>query len=135
MQLNVKRFALTTLAGFIFIFAFEFVVHGILLADTYEQTTHLWRPMEDMASYMPFMHAMQLAFVTILAFIYTRHHEGKGLSEGIRFGSYLGLLLGVVMISMYAWMPISFTLAAMWFAATLIEIIALGIIFSLIYKN
>lgn len=135
MNCNCKRFGIAALVGFIFVFGYEFVVHGILLLPTYELTPELWRPMEEHQAYIPFMTAMQVLTTVVLCYIYTRNHEGKGISEGIRFGVMFGILFGLMQASAFAWMPISMTLAAAWFAAALVKTIGLGIIFSLIYKE
>ena len=132
-MLNKKSFSFCVVAGFIFVFLFEMLVHGFALMGMYEQTQHLWRGPEDMN--MPFMAAMQFIFVIITAFIFTRHYEGKGIGEGVRFGAYIGLLLGFVMLSFYAFMPIPFALALCWFFASLFETIGLGVIYALLYKK
>ncbi len=41
--INIPRFLAAAAAGFVFIFGFEFLVHGKLLNDLYDQTGHLWR--------------------------------------------------------------------------------------------
>ncbi len=133
--MNIKRFAICSLVGFAFVFAYEFVIHGILLVPTYEQTPQLWRPMKEYESFMPLATTMQLLTTAVLCFIYTRHYEGKGLGEGMRFGIMMGLLLGLMQFSSYAWMPISMMLAGSWLVVTLVKTIGLGVIFSLIYKK
>ena len=133
--MNIKRFSLCSFVGFIFIFIYEYLIHGVLLVPTYELTPQLWRPMESMQEFMPIMTAVQLLTAAILCFIYTRHHEGKGISEGLRFGAMLGLLIGMLSFSSYAYMPISITLGLSWFGACFVKTIGLGVIFSLLYKN
>ena len=133
--MNKKRFAISTLVGFALLFILDFIIHGILLTPLYEQTADLWRPMEEYESFMPFATAMQFIMVAVLCFIYTRHHEGKGLSEGVRFGVMFGFLIGIMQFSTYAWMPIPITLASAWFVTGFVEIILIGISFSLLYKK
>jgi len=132
--MNIKRFALCTFIGFFFVFGYEFIVHGMLLLPFYDQTPQLWRPMEEYQSFIPFMTIMQLLTTTALCYIYTRHHEGKGMREGLRFGIMFGVLLGLLQMGSFAWMPISFILAALWFITTLVQTICLGLIFSRLYK-
>lgn len=133
--MNCKCFAICIIVGFAFVFGYEYVVHHILLGPTYETTPQLWRPMETMEQFMPIMLGVQILTVSILCYLYTLGHEGKGIGEGIRFGLVVGLLLGVMQGSAYVWMPISQMLALSWFAAVLVKTIGLGIIFSLIYKK
>ena len=133
--MNIKRYALSTIVGFVFTLMFDYVVHGVLLVPTYEQTPQLWRPLEEMNNYIPFMNAMGLFVTATLAFIYTRHHEGKGITEDVRFGVMFGLLLGLLQLNAYAWMPISLSLGLSWFAAEFVKTVVLGVIFSLLYKK
>ena len=104
--MNKKRFALTVIAGFVFVFLYEFLVHGHLLMPMYDETKDLWRPEKDMEAYMSWMFGIQFFFVAILAYIYTRNYEAKGLEEGVRFGVMFGLLFAVMAFAPYAWMPI-----------------------------
>ena len=133
--MNCKRFAICTLIGFAFIFIFDFIVHGILLAPMYAETANLWRTLEEMENFRNYALLSQLALTVVLAFIFTRHFEGKGIKEGIRFGSMLGVLMGIGAFGMYPYMPIPMELALAWFVSSFVEITLLGVIFSLIYKN
>ena len=40
----------------------------------------------------------QLLTLMVVTYIYTRHIEGRGVNAGVRFGTPLGLLLGLVFI-------------------------------------
>lgn len=133
--MNKKRFALATIAGSVFIFLYEMLVHGHLLKPIYEETKDLWRPEEAMAEYASLMISIQFLFVAILCFIFTRNYEEKGMDEGVRFGAMMGVLLGLMAFAPYVWMPISMTLAVAWAGVTFIELLLLGIIFSLTYKK
>lgn len=132
---NIIRFLATVLAGFAFIFAFDFVIHGNVLKDLYEQTAHLWRTEEEWMAHFPFMLGSQFLIALITAFIFTRNYEGTGISEGVRFGSMLGALFAVMMSMSYAWMPIPLLLAIYWAMAGLMQGLGLGIIFALIYRK
>lgn len=133
--INIPRFALSAIAGFIFIFASDFAIHGNLLMEIYEQTADLWRPKESMQDFFPFMLGAQFLIAAITAFIFTRNYEGKGIVEGARFGIMLGLLFAVMMSMSYAWSPIPATLAGAWAAAGLLQGIGLGVIYSLTYRK
>lgn len=131
----IKRFLLTVSVGFIFIYAFDFVVHGILLMDIYKQTPDLWRGQDDMMAHMLYMNGMQAALAFITAFIFTRNYEAKGIAEGLRFGLMLGLLMGIMPAMSYAWMPISGLLAFAWFLTGIAQGIGLGVIYALLYRK
>ena len=42
--MNMKCFALAATGAFIFVFLYEFFVHGFLMMGLYEQTASVWRP-------------------------------------------------------------------------------------------
>lgn len=133
--MNKQRFTFCVLAGFIFIFAFDFLLHGILLKPSYEQTANLWRSPEVMQEFFGWMLAVQFGITAVLAYIFTRNFENKGITEGIRFGFMIGLFSGISQFGMYAYMPIPISLAIASFTGAVIEFIGLGIIFSLLYKK
>jgi hypothetical protein len=133
--INIPRFLLSVITGFIFIFALDFIVHGNLLNTLYEQTPQLWRDPEVMMGFFPYMLGTQFLIALITAFIFTRNYEGKGITEGLRFGVVLGLLMGVLMSGSFAWMPISTTLAASWFGSGALTGLGLGLIFALTYRK
>ena len=52
-MMNMKRFLGAAIVLFGFIFAYEWVVHGMLLTQIYESTASVWRPHEQMVSFLP----------------------------------------------------------------------------------
>lgn len=133
--INIPRFLLATVIGFAFIFGYDYLVHHILLNDIYLQTAEMWRPMDQMINFMPYVFIYEALLVMIVGFIYTRNHEGKGILEGLRFGLPLGALIALLNGSAYIWMPIPKTLALGWAGAGLGAALGIGIIFSLLYKK
>lgn len=131
--MNFKRFILTVLVAFIFVFLYEFLIHGFLLQDTYMQYAHLWRAEGE--EQMEVMFLSQFLFSLFMVFLYTRHHEGKGPMEGLRFGLYLGLIMSSVSLGSYAFMPISFSITLSWIFSSFIECLGIGLIASVLYKN
>lgn len=131
--INIPRFLGCVIAGYAFLFGFDYVVHHILLMDIYTQTMDLWRPEEEMS--FPLMIAYNVLLVAILGFIFTRNYEEKGIGEGLRFGVSMGALLALMNAASYIWMPIPLELALGWGGAGLGAAIGIGIIFSLIYKK
>ncbi len=134
-KVNISRFLLTAIVGFAFVFSFDFLIHQNLLIGYYEQTMNLWRPPAEMQSFMPYMFAYQALLVVIVEFIYTRNHDGKGITEGLRFGLQIGILLALLNAAAYIWMPLPKELALGWAASGLGTGLGLGIIFSLLYKK
>jgi hypothetical protein len=133
--MNVKRFVMASVAAFVFVFAFEFLLHGILLKNVYEATSNLWRPMGSGTKYMMFMWMSQAGFSAVAAFLFTRHYEAKGIGEGVRFGLYVGLLLASIEVGTYCYLPIPVKLTLAWVVGGLLKGLGTGIAVSLVYKN
>jgi hypothetical protein len=76
-----------------------------------------------------------LIFSFLFVYIFSRGYEGRGISEGIRFGLLIGLLMNVVgMFNQYAVLPIPFKLTLQWFVYGVIQIMICGIVASALYK-
>ena len=133
--MNMARLTLSTLAGFIFVFIFDFIFHGKLLLPLYIETAELWRSEEEMQDFFVWGILSQLAYTAVLAFMFTRKYENKGLGEGIRFGLMFGMLLGVAQFGIYPYMPIPLELALAWVGCSILQITGLGAVFSLTYKE
>jgi hypothetical protein len=131
--MNKQRYVISLFVVFIFVFIFEYLVHGYLLTDLYNQTKELWRPEEEYK--MNFMFMSQLGFSAVLAYIFTLNYEGRGIGEGIRFGLTIGMLLGVIEIGKYGYMPIPMVLMLSWVLASLLIGLGSGVILSLVYKR
>ena len=145
---NKSKCLISVVAVFVFIFAYDFLVHGVLLADAYAATASLWRPQAEMQSMM----WMCFVFHGLLAFLFSALYkktvcscdttacstETKGctkstpLTQGICFGAILGSILGVVNGAAYMHLPIPASLAISWFAAYLGQGIGVGVILSCI---
>lgn len=133
-KVNIRHFWLAVIVGFIFMYGYNYLIHGVLLTDLYAQTPQLWRTETDMQDKLWFVVLYQFLITLFTAFIFTRHYEGKGLAEGIRYGVLIGMLLGVAMAGQYAWLPVSLTLALTWFVAWFLQGLFLGVIYSVIYR-
>ena len=133
--MNMKRFIFATIAAFFFVGGFEFLVHGVLLSETYQQTQHLWRTKESSEQYFHFMLMSQFGFALATAFFFTRFCKGGNPIEGARFGVYLGLVIMAVDIGSYCYLPIPLTLTLSWMAASLFKAVGTGVVLGLIYKE
>lgn len=132
--MNTKRWLMASVAAFAFIFVSEFVVHGVLLQGLYEATSQLWRSHED--TNMAVMFMSQCLFAAGLAWLFTRNYEAGGIGEGLRFGLYVGVVLGAIELGKYAYMPVPGTLVAVWVAsAMLIKGVGAGTVLSLVYRK
>lgn len=130
----VNRMLLAIVAVFIAWSAMDIVIHGVLLASTYEATADLWRPMDEMN--MPLMYAVTLVFTVCFVLIYALLVEQRSLSSGILYGTLFGLATGVSMgFGSYTYMPIPLTLAVSWFFGVLVELIVAGAITGALLKT
>ncbi len=131
--MNVKRFFLAAVVVFIVAEVLEFLIHGVILASTYEALKDLWRP--DMESKMWIYPVIGAIWSLLFVYIFVKGREGKGLMEGVRFGVVIGLFVGIPMAyGTYAMIAIPYSLALQWWIYTLIECIVLGVIAALVYK-
>jgi hypothetical protein len=133
--MNTKRYVLGSLAVFVFIFVFEWVLHGQILAGLYEQTMEVWRPKEGMADYMGWMVAGQLLFAFIFGYIFLKGYENKGVGEGFRYGILIGLLFAPAQLIWYAVLPIPLTLAIGWLGGAIIEMALAGVVLAAVYRK
>lgn len=113
-----------------------FLVHAVLLADTYASLAEVWRSEEQMMSLMWVMYLTALVYVFIFCFIYTKGHEGKGVMEGVRYGLLMGLFMSTPMaFDSYVTYPITFNLALTWFVTGIVQWMIAGAIFASIYRR
>jgi len=131
--MKLGRLLLPIIAVFIFIFAFDFLVHGYLLKGLYKETASLWRPEGDHK--MAFIFASELLFAIMASYIFTLNFEGKGIGEGVRYGLLIGLLVGAIQIGTYCYMPIPLALTVAWFAGEVLRGLGAGVVLSLTYKK
>jgi hypothetical protein len=133
--MNMKRFIFATIAAFIFVGGFEFLVHGVLLSETYQQTQNLWRTKEGSEQYFHFMLMSQFGFAMATTFFFTRFCNGGCLLEGARFGIYLGLVIAAIDLGSYCYMPIPLTLTFSWMTASLFKAVGTGVVLGLVYRK
>lgn len=136
-QLNTKKWLLASFAVFTVIFIFEFVIHGVLLNDLYQQTASVWRPEADIKQLMWLMWVGYAIFTLVFVWIYSKGYEtNKGaLGQGIRYGLIIGLLTATMRsLGSYATLPVPAVLAVYWFVAGLVVCLGMGITVSLTYR-
>ena len=133
--MNVKRLIAAIVAGFVFVFASDFLVHGVWLVPDYKATLEVWRPDAEMMARMPFMTAAQLLCVTTFVMIWAKGFADRGcLRCAVIYGLMMGLFSQVNTLINYVIIPMPGALAAKWFAVALVQSVALGVITFLIYK-
>ena len=132
--MNKKRFLLTTIAVFVFIFIFDMLFHGHYMADMYIATRHLWRPEAEMQQLFPLMLAGQFLVALMFSFLFAKGYEGRGVMEGVRFGIYIALLLAGPHLIMHVVSDDPTIMTASWLVGSFLEFIGAGAVASLVYR-
>lgn len=124
----MKRFFMAAVALFIFVYAYESFVHGVLLMPLYNETPTIWREYSQMKSLMLYNVAVAALISLWLTFIFTRLFKEGGVKNGLTFGVFFGVLASLQAAGAYFYLPISMMLAANWFIVYFIESIVGGMI-------
>lgn len=133
--MHTKQLIISTLAGFVFLFIFDWVFHGMLLRGLYFETAHLWRTAPEISSYMPVTLLTQLWLAAIFTWIFSLHYENTGIGEGFRFGIYIGLLIAALQFGVYAYMPIPLQLAISWVVGGIAKGLGLGLVVAVCFQK
>lgn len=133
--MNFGRLILTIVAGFVYIFASDYLIHEIWLGADYKASASLWRTEFGMQSRLPLMFGAQL--LCSLAFMYIWAKTGwrrRSLADGAVFGFWMGVFQQVMTIVLYVVIPLPNTLALKWFFGGLLQTVLLGVVAAAVYK-
>jgi hypothetical protein len=131
--MNTKRYFVASLAVFVAAVVLDYVIHGVILKSAYEATKTIWRPDVDSKAWIIALVDFIIAFP--FTYIFVKGYEGKGIMEGVRFGTVVGVLICVPMsYGTYAMLPMPYSLAFQWFLYGLIETILMGITAAAVYR-
>ena len=129
----IKRTLLAILAVFIVWQVLDFLIHGILLQETYAATANLWRPMAEMKQGL--MMVVGLIAAACFVSLYALLVKPQSLATGLKYGAIFGLGTGISMgYGTYSYMPIPYHLALSWFLSTLFQTCVAGALTGLIVK-
>ena len=121
-----KKMVTASITVIVLFLLMDYVLHGILLKGLYAETASLWRVPEALGRLMWIFWVVDAIMALLLVWLFAKGWEaGKPwLGQGFRFGLILGLLFALPMgFSMYAMIPIPFSLALGWFAGALVEFV------------
>jgi hypothetical protein len=120
------------IAAFLVFAILDTIVNVVLLKGSYESTAQLWRPEAEMKIWLFYVvYAFQAFFLSL---IFSKGYEGKGVSEGARYGLYVGLMVAIPMAyGTYGAMPIPYHLALQWFIYGTIEFIVAGCVLAMVF--
>lgn len=134
--MNLRRVALAAVVAWVVYMALGFVVHGVLLKDTYLQYASVMRPEADQNAVLPIAFGGSLVGFFAFAYAYAKGYEGgSGVQEGMRFGVLVGIMLCVFSVSFeYMMWPIGRRLLAAWIVDYIIEFAIYGMLVGSLYK-
>jgi Na+/H+ antiporter NhaC len=134
MGMNHKRGVIAFVGAFVFIFAFGFVWHGILMKDAYAETAALWRTDPDFNSHFWLL----ILGHVVLAFAFTGLYVSKVGVQSAGTGFGYGIVFGIFFVGLdlirFAVEPLTTKILWMWIAASLISFPIMGGLVGAIYK-
>jgi len=120
---------------FVYIFATDFIIHGIFLKDAYAATQSLWRTESEMQSMMTWMFLGQAIIAKYFTILFIKGYEGTGLMEGVRFGLYIGFFAVGGYCIQFAVSPLPISIFVAWLGLGLLQSVFGGILLSAIYPK
>ena len=135
--MNYPRLGLAALGGTVASFAFGSLVFVLVpaLFDEARKYPAVFRPREEMNTYMPFGFVASLIAVLVVAIIFAMIYQGgSGLMQGARLGVLIGVFAICNVFHNYANFNFGLKLALGQAVTYLIQWIITGIVIGLIYK-
>ncbi len=131
--MNWKRFWVASLVTFVVVQAMDFVINEVFMKSANESLKSLWR--QDMMSRMWVMYLIGVLVALLFTFIFIKGREGKGISEGVRYGIIIWLFVNVPMgASLWVLLPIPYMIIFRGLLFGLLEMLVAGILVAVIYK-
>ena len=120
-QLFNKTILLTTVAGFIVFTIYGFVVHGMLLQDTYNSLpASMWRTEADSQALMHWVFIAYILMAWMLSVL--RPDSVTGFECGLKYGFAAGVFLGSVNFIYFAIQPMTMKVTLLSFAADIVMV-------------
>ena len=129
----MKKTVIATIAVFFTYTILDFIIHNVLLAESYGATAELWRPVEEMK--MGIMSLVTFVAALTLVLVYAKLVQPKSLAAGCTLGLLFGIGAGISMgFGTYSVMPLPVNLAWAWMLGTIVEGVAAGAVVASIVK-
>lgn len=125
--------------GFVVVFIITqglgFVVHTLMMADTYASLGSVFRPGAEMMDMTWMMLVSSAVMLFMFCYIFTRGYEGKGIMEGVRYGLMIGVMMaGAMAIDPHVIFPLPSDVATVWLLTGVGSLMVSGAVFAAIYK-
>ena len=133
--MNTKRLVIACVVVFLFVFGYNWVLHGKVLNNAYMESAQLWRDEAGMRQHFGWLLLGQLLLSVMFCVIYAlrRGSEG-GLAQGAGYGFLVALLLSSGTFISYAVEPLPGKIALGWFIGDSIQLVIAGAILGAIYR-
>jgi len=129
----MKRLIWAILAVFVAWQVLEFIIHGLILMKTYQETASLWRPINEMN--FGLLRLVGLVAATSFVVIYAGFVHEKSVANGLKYGLIFGVGTGASMgLGTYSVMPVPVFLALVWFVGSVVETTVGGLLIGWILK-
>lgn len=130
----MKKTIIAIIAVFVSWQVLDYVIHGVILMDSYAQSSELWRPMEEMM--MGLMMIVSLVASICFVLVFDMFFKEKNMMTGLKYGLIFGIGAGISMgYGTYSVQPIMYVTALGWFLGTVVEAAVAGLITGLIIKD
>lgn len=130
-----KTFWFGYLTVFVVMQGYAYVVHQLMLSETYASLSGVFRPEEQIIGMMWMTTVGAILYVFLFCYIFTRCHNSNGLIAGAGFGALMGAFMSIpVAVDQYVVYPLPLSLAAIWLLTGIIGFVLAGVIFAALYK-
>lgn len=130
-----RTFWIGWIVVFIVMQALGYVIHEVMMGDTYEKLASIFRPEAEMMDMMWMMMVSGAVTLFMFCYIFTRGYEGKGIMEGVRYGALIGFLMaGPMAIDPHVIYPVPADVASIWLVTGIVSLMIAGAVFAAIYK-
>jgi len=131
--MNWKNFFITFIVIYILGGLLNFLIHGVLMTETYQLLSEVWRPDMNRLMWLQWVTPLFLTFFFI--YVYAKGREGKGVMEGLRYGLIIWAFFSIPTIyGQYMVYPLPYSLVLKWLISDLVVFVIMGIAVSLLYK-
>ena len=124
-QRDCKRGVGLVLLVFAFVWASDFLFHGVWMKGAYAETAHLWRTEQEMMGYMPFMFFGQFLIALFVVMFFKKYVATQPSSSVLCLGGTLGGLFGAPLFIQFAVTPLPPAMLTQWVMFVFVQ--ALGI--------
>ncbi len=133
--MNNKTFWIGWVVIYVLMQVIGYLVHEVMMGDTYEALAAIFRPEEQMKDMMWIMMVSGAILLFVFCYIFTQGREGTGVMEGVRYGTLMGLFLALpTSVDAYVIYPITSEVAVVWFISGVVSLMIAGAVFAAIYK-